>query len=345
MKNKTLFSAVVAVVAVVSMVTFLGYRAQESYARDGSSGDREDSVKASEGASLSETPDNEIKKEEDGQQNTSEQQSQAVEKINEAQSKLNELKLKLTKEVNSVPQNVQGLADLADQKLAEAKTALNNQDFGKALGQARSVESLVRNALHTLENEQEAENVQSDLNKEIDDEDITSIEIDTLASESGSLSIEHKDKTHTRRSVPFSSTPLFEIQTDEGTIGAHIASGSRAVIDNDGLDIKSDFPLILNVASKTFSVQTPFGLREIKALPAKSFASVSDQDKPDSLNNVSLLQEGDKLIFQADGVRQGRVFGLIPLTVSVKTAVDAQTGEVVSVDKPWFISLLGPLFR
>ena len=359
MKNKTLL---VSILAVFSVAVFLSYSGQGLYARADDLEDDERSIESTESAKPTKTA--EVRASRSPEQsasvspiisssvsplsksrNASEQEAKAIEKINEAQSKLNELKLKLVKEVITVPQNVRTLADLADQKITEAKKALDDQDFGKALGQAQSAESLVKNALRTLENEQEAEGVRSDLEQEIEDEDIASIEIDTNDDESGSLKIEHKDKTRTTRSVSFSLTPLFEIETEDGTIGAHIASGSRVVIDNDDIDIESDFPLTLNVASKTFSVKTTQGVQEIKVLPAKSFAQINKKDKPDSLEKVSLTMEGDKLVFQADGSRSGKIFGFIPLTISIKTVVDAQNGEIVSVDKPWFISLLGPLFR
>ena len=355
MKNKTLVMAVL--VSAVSIVVFLGQYTPKSYARDGGgSTENSDSVRETEANSPTETP--EIRSEDRKSlatsplstplakpKDASEQQVRAIEKINEAQSKFNELTRKLAREINPVPQNVQQLVDLAGQKLADAKTALSNQDFGNAFGQAQAAESLIKNTLRSLENEHEAEKVQEDLNKEIEDESIDSVEFDSVASESGSIKIEHKDKSHTTRSVPFSSTPLFEIQTGEGTIGAHIASGSRAVIDNEDLNIESDFPLILNIASKTFSVRTSSGVHEIKTLPAKAFAKVDKQDKPDSLDKVSLKEEGGQLVFQADGAQSGKILGLIPLTFSVKTTIDTQTGAVISVDKPWFMILLGPFFR
>lgn len=365
MKNKTIFAISATITSLILAVIVMGHYAQKSYARLSSEG--RDSVEstetpdASENPESSETPGSKPEDYERGPrtsssvspsvsslgkpENASEQQSKAIEKINEAQSKLNELNLKLSKEVVTIPQNVQQLADLAGQRIADAKTALNEQDFGKAFGQAQSAESLIKNALRSLENEYEADKVKSDLNQEIEDEDIDSIEISKSASESGSLDIEHKDKSHSRRSVPLSSTSLFEIQTKDGTIGAHVASGSNAVIDNEGMDIESDFPITVNVASKSISVQTPSGVREIKVLPVRAFNQIDKRDKPDSFKKVELIQQDGKLIYQADGTREGKIFGFIPLTVSVTTAVDSQTGEIVSINKPWFINLMGPLFR
>lgn len=356
MKNKYLFS--LSVVSVLALAVLAVEYAPASYARDGSSEDQS-SVQPSASNEPSETPETRIENEGHPSvsplasvsvsplakpRGASEQQSKAIEKYNEAQSKLSELKLKLAKDVVNVPQSVQTLTDLATQKLADAKTALDNQDFGQAFGQTQAAESIVKNALRMLENEKEAALVQSGLSQEIENEDISSIEIGSTASQSD-LNIERKDRTRTRMIVPESSVSLFQVKTEEGTLGAHIASGSRAVIDDNNIDVESDFPLVFNVASKTFSVQTPNGTKVIRVLPSRAFARLDSKDKPDSLNKVSLVEDGDKLVFQADGTRSGKVFGFIPVTISVKTAVDSQTGDVVSVDKPWFIDLLGPLFQ
>lgn len=88
----------------------------------------------------------------------------AAEAIRHAAERIKKLEIKL-KEISSPPMSVKRLAENARAHLKEAETSLENKKYGEAFGQARSAETLARNALQLLEETEEPED--EDLSEDI----------------------------------------------------------------------------------------------------------------------------------------------------------------------------------
>lgn len=278
--------------------------------------------------------------------NTAEAQKNATEKVAEAQQSVDRLAAAVKAFVGTLPPSVQTSLDLANQKLTLARTMFSAGSFGEVNGQTEAAKSIAEHGLEMLNNESEAKNIRTGLDTEIENEDISSIVISPSASSSGGeLHIEHRDRTRTTQMAPVSSASLFQLQTQAGTLGAHIASGSQVVIDNEDLNIQSQLPVSFDIQNKKVFVQIASGSEELKILPAQALAQLNDNQKPTTVQNVVLKQDGDKIVFEASGTRESKFLGFIPVTVSVTTTLDSQTGAVVSVNNPWFLNAFGFLFR
>lgn len=353
MKNKLfIVSVLVSVIFAVSYITV--------YARDGENGDnnsetrvtepseapeRSNAPEPSETPEQSETPEpSETPELGEPANNSAEQQKHAADKIAKAQRATDRLSNAVSAFGGTILETVQRAVDLSAQKLADAKAALASGQFGKASGQAEAAKSIAEHGLEMLNNEHEADSIEHDLNHEIDDEDISDIELDPASNSTGFLRIKHSDNSHTEKRVPESGTSLFNVKTDSGDIGAHIASGSKIVLDNEDIDIESDFPVSVDVKNKKVFVKVASGSEELKVLPSEALKRVENRDKPDIVKTATLKQEGNLVIFEIVGTRVAKLFGIIPVTVDLTTTLDSQNGTVVSVNNPWFIRAFGLFF-
>ncbi len=77
---------------------------------------------------------------------------------------------------------------------------------------------------------------------------------------------------------------------------------------------------------------------QINYLPEYA-VSVSDTPVISSVQEVNLKQQDNKPVYSVKGVKSSRLFFFIPKKMTVETNVDAATGKVEKVDKPWWAFL------
>lgn len=169
------------------------------------------------------------------------------------------------------------------------------------------------------------------------------------------------------------STPSaqgFELNRGSESLKISTAGEGFSLTDND-ISAKTEFPLAIDRASGALSLITPDGEKILRYTPAQvadrlikegvmtavqvsrkevleasSSASVSAAPSfkfLDSLMSINNTPDGNA-VYTVSGTRAVRFLGFLPLTLSVAARVDAQTGRVVSVSEPWFLSKLGFLF-
>ncbi len=74
--------------------------------------------------------------------------------------------------------------------------------------------------------------------------------------------------------------------------------------------------------------------KEIKVLPeAASQKAAENLDV--KISNIELKDNG-KAVYEASGQKEGKVFGIIPVSYGVKTQISADNGSVQSTEKPWY---------
>jgi len=74
---------------------------------------------------------------------------------------------------------------------------------------------------------------------------------------------------------------------------------------------------------------------EIKIMP--STASLRARERLGELGfNVTLKEVGDKIVYDVSAEKEGKILGLFKMKGKVTAEVDAETGEVVKVKKPWW---------
>lgn len=123
--------------------------------------------------------------------------------------------------------------------------------------------------------------------------------------------------------------------------------GDKFEIEQRGVVAATDYEISIEPKSARLTLITPSGLQFLSILPrqavdialrAKSINRVGSQNKLD------IRQEGSELAYFVPGDKVINFFDLFEYKVPVKTVVSASTGEVLSVEQPTWLRVLGFLF-
>ncbi|RMD66993.1 hypothetical protein D6817_02810 [Candidatus Pacearchaeota archaeon] len=82
------------------------------------------------------------------------------------------------------------------------------------------------------------------------------------------------------------------------------------------------------VSEKGVSISTSDAIKKVK------------DNAVNEISNVEFKQEDGKPSYEITGIKQGRLFFLIPVHIYVKTEIDAKTGKVENIEKPWWSFLV-----
>jgi hypothetical protein len=79
----------------------------------------------------------------------------------------------------------------------------------------------------------------------------------------------------------------------------------------------------------------------LKEVPMSDKDIIDDKNNGEDPNNRTEGIESDQseLIYEVEGVKDSKLLGVINKEMKVKAQVDAQTGEVVKIEKPWWAFL------
>ena len=80
-------------------------------------------------------------------------------------------------------------------------------------------------------------------------------------------------------------------------------------------------------------METSVGSQEIKISPAEASGKVPEAV---SVQEVKLEEVSQEPVYNISGIEEAKVLFIIPVSFSVETQVSAQTGEIMSVKKPWW---------
>ncbi len=91
----------------------------------------------------------------------------------------------------------------------------------------------------------------------------------------------------------------------------------------------------IKVEEKEIKVETPKGDVQVSVLPAKA-TQVAISKVQQKIKKTELKVLGERVVYEVAGEKSAKLLWLIPVTLPVKTTIDAQTGIVISVEKPWW---------
>lgn len=89
----------------------------------------------------------------------------------------------------------------------------------------------------------------------------------------------------------------------------------------------------LVIEGNKLSLKTSIGNKEIKILPeeASSMATAIT-----NVSTIELKEESQQPIYSVKGIKQARLLFVIPVSMQIETKVSAESGNVISVKKPWW---------
>lgn len=125
-------------------------------------------------------------------------------------------------------------------------------------------------------------------------------------------------------------------------------SGDQFTISQNNVTAKTNYPISVDPQNAEISVKTPSGFKYISILPADAVVS-SLRSKVISVlrtdNPLTLTEkEGGQLLYVISGEKNINVIEMIKFAVPVTAEVSASTGEIVFVEQPTWLKVLGFLF-
>ncbi len=107
----------------------------------------------------------------------------------------------------------------------------------------------------------------------------------------------------------------------------HIKEGNAEVETNE----------TINVQTGNFSVLTDNGSIVIRTTPEEL---ISEKElKNQTIQNIKLKAEENKVLYQVNGVKPARLLFLIPVSINIQTDIDATSGNVENIKSPWWSAL------
>ena len=82
--------------------------------------------------------------------------------------------------------------------------------------------------------------------------------------------------------------------------------------------------------------ETTNGNKLINVLPDQAFLKVKEKTKVSRVRQIELKQEKEKPIYEIKAEKPIKIVAIFPATMKIKTKVDARTGDIISVKKPWW---------
>lgn len=129
-------------------------------------------------------------------------------------------------------------------------------------------------------------------------------------------------------------------------------TGNTFVLRRGQVEANTQLPISFNVATKTFTVQTPNGEQQVNVLPDEvaqkvlQSGAISQIHEGTSGNttSVSLTQVNNQAVYEVEGTSSQKFLGFVPVSITKTVFVSAQTGNTVSTNsKGLFSGLLDTL--
>ena len=80
----------------------------------------------------------------------------------------------------------------------------------------------------------------------------------------------------------------------------------------------------------------PGQAQAVKVLPHQVPDIVQAETGASAVMTIELKTKAETPVYAASGVKRARLLGVIPVNVAVKTEINAASGEIISVQKPWW---------
>jgi len=124
--------------------------------------------------------------------------------------------------------------------------------------------------------------------------------------------------------------------------------GDKFLIEEEGTIALTDFPIKIDPGRAELSVVTASGHRILPFLPREAFevairAKIISKGKEGETMQLTEGGQGE-LAYQIPGERTLNILNLIKLDIPVSASVSALTGEILSIDQPTWLRVLGFVF-
>ncbi|MCR4263318.1 MAG: hypothetical protein NUV98_01190 [Candidatus Roizmanbacteria bacterium] len=195
--------------------------------------------------------------------------------------------------------------------------------------------------------EQEAEDIHDEIENEVEQGKVEKVEVHPTSEKSGEgmLKIERTNGSSSEKTIPSSTASLISVQNSQaGTVSISVNKDGTVTLLNNGVSVQTQYPVVIDPKSQTIAIRTPSGVTIINTVPSQALNGVGVADKPTIIQSAVLDVQDGQAFYEVTGTQDRKFIGLIPVTANVETKIDAQNGSIITVDKPWYLNLLGFLY-
>ena len=124
-------------------------------------------------------------------------------------------------------------------------------------------------------------------------------------------------------------------------------SDNQFTIEQKGVVARTDYEINIDPKTAGLTLTTPSGLRFLSILPYNALQGALRAKIINRFANearILIVEVGRELTYELAGERVINLFNVIKYSVPVKASVSASTGEILSVDQPTWLKVLGFLF-
>lgn len=199
----------------------------------------------------------------------------------------------------------------------------------------------------TEANEQEAEDIHDEIENEVEQGNVERVEVHPTSEKrgEGTLRIEKTNGSSTQKAIPSSTASLISIQDSQaGAVSISVNKDGTVTLVNNGITVTTNYPVIIDPKSQAVGIRTPNGITVINTLPSQALSKVSPSDKPTTIQTTVLGAQDGQAYYEVTGTQDRKFLGIIPVTADVQTKINTDNGSVASVNRPWFLNLLGFLY-
>jgi len=133
--------------------------------------------------------------------------------------------------------------------------------------------------------------------------------------------------------------PTSELKPIEAKISTE--SGAKTIFIEkitNGISLKSEKATAITtgnliIEQGALSFKTSVGNKEIKVLPEEASSKVTNTTK---VGAIELKEESQQPIYAVKGKTRAKLLFVIPISMPTETKVNAESGRIISVSKPWW---------
>ncbi len=135
--------------------------------------------------------------------------------------------------------------------------------------------------------------------------------------------------------------PVLNIKSDKA---------DQVTIQQKTTTAATSLPVQVDTQTHEVSVTTSEGQKNVSVLPDQAIKgaedkAVSDKHLPVVQKDVKLIQESGQAVYQVNEVRQGKLFGVLSVSLPTHVKLSAQTGKTTSVWESPITVFLGPFIK
>jgi len=134
-------------------------------------------------------------------------------------------------------------------------------------------------------------------------------------------------------------TVVYTKNPNEQTVSHNISlwkttNENRGILETSTTSVEYRGKIV--VKNSRLFMDTPAGEKPINILPEDAINEAKGVAETPEIKKVELKIESEKLIYSIKGIKQAKLLFIIPVSMEIETKVDAETRDVISVNKPWW---------